>query len=252
MEKIEYQRLHEREYIHWWNIGRRRVLEAALSRHFKSSSAEQKVLDVGCGAGGNILFLKNFGQVTGLDISEEALRFSRKEPFANLVLGNAETLPFPDASFDVVSILDCIEHLEDDRKALHECRRVLKKDGVLLLTVPAHKWLWSRHDEALHHKRRYTRGELKKKIENAGFSVRELSHFVIPAIPFLLLKKCIRVIKKVLFPKKQEIIDTYDVLLPPFLNSALILWISIEKMLMRFFSLPLGSSLLAVARKMGN
>src|SRR3990167_7815124 len=93
MEKIEYQRLHEREYIHWWNIGRRRVLEAALARNLKFSPTERKVLDVGCGAGGNILFLKNFGRVTGFDISEEALSFSSDKGFSQLVLGRAEKMP---------------------------------------------------------------------------------------------------------------------------------------------------------------
>lgn len=249
MEKIEYERLYNRERVYWWNIGRRRILEAALRRRAPAPAASLDVLDVGCGAGGNILFLKSFGRVAGLDISDEALKFSRREPFVALVRGSAEALPFPDKSFDVVSILDCIEHLEDDARALRECRRVLKNDGVLLLTVPAHQWLWSRHDEALHHKRRYTRRELGKKVRNAGFEIQEMSHFVIPAIPFLLLKKSIRRVKKTLFPNTAEIIDTYDVILPRFLNNTLIGWLAFERLCMRFFPLPIGSSLVVVARK---
>ena len=172
MEKIEYQRLHEREYIHWWNIGRRRILEAALSRNLKFSPTERKVLDVGCGAGGNILFLKKFGNVTGFDISEEALSFSGDKGFSELVLGRAEILPFREGSFDIVSALDCIEHIEDDEAALQEAYRVLKDGGTLLLTVPSHPWLWSRHDEALHHKRRYTKNELQRKVRDAGFGIQ--------------------------------------------------------------------------------
>lgn len=252
MEKIEYQRLHEREYIHWWNIGRRHVLETALSRHFKSSSTEQKVLDVGCGAGGNILFLKKFGRVTGFDISEEALSFSSDKGFSELVLGRAEKVPFPDGSFDIVSALDCIEHIEDDDAALQEAYRVLKSGGTLLLTVPAHKWLWSRHDEALHHKRRYTQKELRRKIQDAGFALQEITHFVVLAIPFLLLQKGIRRTRKILFPNRKEVIDTYDVLLPPFFNKALIAWLAVERMIMKRVPLPFGSSLLVAARKRAN
>ena len=252
MEKIEYQRLHEREYIHWWNIGRRRVLEAALARNLKFSPTERKVLDVGCGAGGNILFLKNFGRVTGFDISEEALSFSSDKGFSQLVLGRAEKMPFPNGSFGIVSALDCIEHIEDDGAALQEMHRVLKDDGILLLTVPAHRWLWSRHDEALHHKRRYTEKELRGKIQSRGFVLQEITHFVVPAIPFLLFQKSMRKIKKTLFPNRKEIIDTYDVLLPPPLNRALVMWLAVERMVMEKFPIPLGSSLLVVARKRGH
>ena len=252
MEKIEYQRLHEREYIHWWNIGRRRVLEAALARNLKFSPTERKVLDVGCGAGGNILFLKKFGRVTGFDISEEALSFSSDKGFSQLVLGRAEKMPFPNGSFGIVSALDCIEHIEDDEATLQEAYRVLKDDGTLLLTVPAHRWLWSRHDEALHHKRRYTTKDLRRKIQDAGFALQEITHFVVPAIPFLLLQKIIRKIKKTLFPNREEVIDTYDVLLPSFLNESLIAWLAIEKAVMKRVPIPFGSSLLVVARKRGH
>lgn len=249
MEKIEYQRLYERESEYWWNVGRRHILEAALSRWVPTGIPEAAVLDVGCGAGGNILFLKNFGKVTGLDISKEALLFSGDKGFSELVLGRAEKMPFLDRSFDIVSALDCIEHIEDDEVALRENHRVLRDGGTFLLTVPAHRWLWSRHDEALHHKRRYTVGGLRDKISGAGFQVKEMSHFVIPAIPFLLLQKSIRGVTKTLFPKRQEVVETYDVLLPSFLNSALIAWLSFERMVMKKTAIPFGSSLLAVAKK---
>jgi len=248
MEKVEYERLYTRELSYWWNIGRRRILEAALHRHMHGG-VQKNVLDVGCGAGGNILFLGKFGRVTGLDISEEAIKFSRDKGFFELVLGRAEILPFPDRSFDIVTALDCIEHIEDDERALQECHRVLTRGGVLLLTVPAHRWLWSRHDEALHHKRRYTEQDLLKKIKNAGFVSREMSHFVLPAIPFLLLQKSIRGVKKLLFPRNTEVIDTYDMLLPPPLNTLLIGWLSLERAIMRGMRIPFGSSLMVVARK---
>ena len=248
MEKIEYQRIYERESFFWWFVGRRHILEEALRRIISTITKDLDILDIGCGAGGNILFLKKFGRVTGLDVSEEALKFSQDKGFSKLLLGKAEALPVPDKSFNIVSILDCIEHIDDDMKALHECERVLKKDGVLLLTVPAHRWLWSRHDEALHHKKRYTKSELISKIEVAGFVVQEISHFVIPAIPFLLFQKSMCRIKKVFYPRRKEIIDTYDVLLPSFLNKSLILWLNFENLIIKKISIPFGSSILLVAK----
>lgn len=198
MEIIEYRRLFEREEFYWWNIGRREILKSALKRHLAPGRGFS-VLDIGCGSGGNIKILGEFGEVTGFDISEEALTFAKThKAFKNLVQGNAEYLPFADASFDLVSALDVLEHMPDDRRAIQEIFRVLKKGGFALITVPAHHWLWSRHDEALHHLRRYTTDELRGKLLNAGFYIVWRSHFVIPAIPFLLFKEIMRRIRKVL------------------------------------------------------
>ncbi len=249
MEKIEYQRLYEREGAYWWNVGRRRILEERLRKRILPGTGDLNILDVGCGAGGNILFLKKFGKVTGLDVSEDALAFSRNKGFAALVPGRAEKLPFPDGSFDIVATLDCIEHIEDDRSALRECGRVLKNNGALLLTAPAHRWLWSRHDEALHHMRRYTATDLRIKICGAGFRIKEMSHFVIPAIPFLLVHKAVRFVKKRVFPNMKEVVDTYDVELPRFLNTALIAWLFLEKAVMKVATIPFGSSLMVVAER---
>ena len=206
------------------------------------------ILDIGCGAGGNIKILGEFGSVTGLDISEEALKFARTHGvFKDLILGDAEYLPFPDGAFDLVSAFDVLEHVPDDRKAITEIFRVLKRGGYALITVPAHRWLWSRHDEALHHLRRYTTNELRGKLAHAGFRVVEHSHFVIPAILFLLFKKMVRRIRKVW--GMEEAIDTYDTILPSWLNRILIFWLSIEKALMRVMPIPAGSSLVMIGQK---
>lgn len=249
MKKTAYQKLNETEYFHWWNVGRRRILERALRRHVPANATGLRILDVGCGTGGNMLFLGKFGQVTGLDINNDALAFSRNKGFSALFKGEAEKIPFQNSSFDIISTLDCIEHIEDDRAALREISRILKNTGTLLLTVPAHTWLWSRHDEALHHKRRYTGKDLREKIESAGFKIVEMSHFVVPAIPFLLFQKTVRGIKKHYCTKKEDDIDTYDYLLPRPLNALLIGWLAFECAAMRIFPIPFGSSLLVIARK---
>lgn len=248
METIEYKRLFERESFYWWNIGRRDILKSVLNRHLVSQRG-LSILDVGCGAGGNIKILGEFGGVTGFDISEEALKFARTHgTFKNLVSGNAEYLPFADESFDLVSALDVLEHIPDDHRAIREMFRVLKKGGFALITVPTHRWLWSRHDQALHHLRRYTTNELRTKLASAGFRVVQHSHFVIPAILFLLLKKMIRRIKKMW--GAEETVDTYDTILPPWLNRVLTRWLYTEKMMMRYISIPAGSSFMMLARKL--
>jgi len=248
VEHKEYKLLKDRERFFWWNVGKRCILRDALKRHIDTkSSSEREILDVGCGPGGNMLFLKEFGNVVGLDSSNEALKYAREEAYKNLVLGFVEELPFSNDSFDIVTALDVIEHIENDTQALKEIFKVLKPGGLLLLTVPAHKWLWSRHDEALHHKRRYTDRELKNKIEEAGFEIQNKSHFVVPAIPFLLFQKLVRYVEKILLPHKKDKIDTYDVILPSFLNSLLIAWLSVERFIMRIVPIPFGSSLLVIA-----
>lgn len=177
-------------------MGRRRILREALRRYTNNKSAV--LLDAGCGPGGNSLFLKDFGAITGLDPSGEALRYARGEAYTTLVQGSVTELPFQNASFDIVAALDVIEHIEDDTRALQEMFRVLKPSGLLLLTVPAYAWMWSEHDEALHHKRRYGRKEIRTKIINTGFNITEFSNFVIPAIPFRAFKIIVKKIKKCL------------------------------------------------------
>lgn len=248
METIEYRRLFEREEFYWWNIGRREILKSVFNQHlvFKRGLS---ILDIGCGAGGNIKILGDFGSVTGLDISEEALKFAKTHrAFKDLVMGDAEHLPFQNESFDLVSAFDVLEHVPNDRQAIQEMFRVLKKGGFALITVPAHRWLWSRHDEALHHLRRYTTNELREKLCHAGFSVVKHSHFVIPAIPFLLVRETMRRIQRI--PQERETIDTYDTVLPSWLNRFLIWWLFVEKIFMRFIPIPAGSSLVIISQKL--
>src|SRR3989344_4017825 len=169
MEIAEYKNLADRENFFWWNVGRRRILKDVVTRHMDSRGA--KILDVGCGPGGNILFLAEFGEVTGLDSSDEALSFARGRGFSRVVKGDGGALPFSDGTFHLVSALDVIEHIKDDERTLGEMFRVLKPGGLLLMTVPAYPWMWSEHDEALHHMRRYRAGELRTKIKNGGFLI---------------------------------------------------------------------------------
>ncbi len=245
MEFIEYQKLYEREIFHFWHVGRQEILGEALMRHLRSRVAN-KILDIGCGTGGNIFLLEKLGVVTGLDISEEALRLSKTRGFTNLILADATKMPFQNnANFDLVVCLDALEHIVADEKVIGEAFRVLNVGGLFLVTVPAHAWMWSPHDEALHHVRRYSKKEILSKLELGGFEIVEQSYFIMPALPINLFRKC----WDSLFNKKVTKKKAYDMIFPHFLNYILLSMLRFEKFLLRYISLPFGTSIMVVARK---
>ena len=120
-----------------------------------------RILDVGCGTGANLEMLSEFGEAEGVDVSAEALDFCRARGLENVKQGEAEHLPYEDESFDLVTGLDVVEHLDDDLAGLKEMRRVLRPDGRALLFVPAFMFLWGVQDDISNHRRRYTIAELK-------------------------------------------------------------------------------------------
>ena len=192
MNPEEYERMHALETDYWWFVGRRalvaRLLEA--TRPFIASEAPQLV-DIGCGTGANLPMLREAvgpqGAVFGLDFSPLALQWSRSEGEIeggqiHLSQGDALSLPLRDNCADIVTMLDVLEHLSDDSKALGEVQRILKPGGALILSVPAYQHLWSAHDEALHHFRRYEKAGLNRVLRRAGFNVWRLS-FAMSAMP---------------------------------------------------------------------
>lgn len=243
LRKEEYANLASREYFYWWNIGRRLILRSVLGRHIKTNRS--LILDVGCGSGGNILFLKNFGPVVGLDASDTALSFCRDKGFQELVLGDAQkNISYSNNHFNVVSAFDVLEHLPDDLGALKEMSRVCSPGGLVFVTVPALPFLWGPHDEYLGHQRRYTKKKLKKDFTRLGLDVLEASYFVMPAIPFIVTRRYLEKISK-----KNTQSHSFDVILPFWLNSTLIGWLKVERFLLNLFPLAFGSSLYVIARK---
>lgn len=160
---------------HWWYEGRRRILVAVLDSLGLPAGA--RLLDAGCGGGGNLAALTRFGEVTGLEPSLEPLAAARARHLAEVVHGSIESMPFADASFEVVTALDVIEHLDDDRAGLRELRRVTVPGGRLVVSVPAYQWLWSPHDVANEHRRRYSRPVLLAAAESAGWRPLLSSYF---------------------------------------------------------------------------
>lgn len=194
MMRHTYRILYQVEESHWWHRGRRRIIESFVKEICKNFKGRRpRILDVGCGTGGNLKLLSQFGDAEGVDVSTDALEFCRQRGLKNVRLGAAEELPFEDGTFDLVTALDVVEHIDDDVAGLREFRRVLKPDGRILLFVPTFMFLWGVQDDVSHHRRRYRLPELRKAVEQAGFEVERTTYANITFfLPILLGRKLMK------------------------------------------------------------
>lgn len=249
----DFQELYDLEETYWWFVGRRQLVRQLLERYV--AGPEARVLDAGCGTGGTMKELAGGtasvagggARLCGCDCSPHALSFCRQRGFTDLAAGDLLALPYADDSFRAVISCDVLEHLSDDRTGLAEMTRVLQPDGKLIITVPAHRFLWSEHDEALAHRRRYSARELRDKLKEAGLEVVKLSPVVVAAFaPILMFRMAQR-----LRPKLPDEPRTDLRVLPRWLNNLLIGSLKLENWLIRYINLPVGTSLVAVATKAG-
>ncbi len=239
----EYRVMFELEDHYWWYRGVRTLLRALLERYAPPNA---RLLDGGCGTGANLRWLEEFGSAIGVDISLQAIRFCRARglPAARAFVASLDELPFPNDGFDVVISTEVICNIADDAATFVELARVLKPGGVLIVQVPAYQWLWSIHDVAVGHRRRYAGRDLRAKIERAGFRIERLTHanaFFLPAIAAERLAfrsvRTGRVVRSDLQP------------LPALVNAMLSALFVAEMRLVSRVDLPYGLSLIAVARK---
>jgi SAM-dependent methyltransferase len=198
MQQHTYSIMYEVEGKHWWFYGRRKIIEGFVEKICREiAKRKPRILDVGCGTGANLQMLSQFGAAEGVDVSSEALEFCRARGLARVKQGAAETLPYEDASFDLVTGLDVVEHLDDDLSGLREMRRVLRPGGRALLFVPAFMFLWGVQDDISHHRRRYTLRELKQKVTEAGLSIERATYanmsFFLPILIGRLLMRLTRI-----------------------------------------------------------
>jgi SAM-dependent methyltransferase len=241
MRLEEYERMYRLEDRYWWFVGRRAVVRRLLEGRVAPGST---ILDVGCGTGATMKTLEEIGSPLGADSAHRALVFCRQRGVGPLLRSDAQSLALACESVDAVVALDLFEHLAHDVEAMRECWRVCRPGGVLVLTVPAYRLLWSEHDEALHHLRRYRLREVREKLTAAGFQDAHLSYAIVAA---LLPVAAFRTLQRVL--KREEGPKTSLIELPAFLNSALIWNLRAEAWLMKWLRFPFGVSVVGVAVK---
>lgn len=242
MERIIYDRIKELEQSHWWFVARREIIGDVLRRLNLPAKAE--ILEVGCGAGGNIPLLQDFGRVSALEPDPPSRAYVSERTGIDVKDGLLpDGLPFQPETFDLVCAFDVIEHVDDDAGSVAALARLVKPGGAMLTTVPAYLWLWSHHDELHHHKRRYTLSAYRRIFEAQGLRIEKASHFNTLLFPPALATRTLKTLTGSKAPD--------DAMPPGWLNSVLTGVFRMERPLLAGIDLPFGMSIILAARKPG-
>lgn len=238
MRQDLYKDLYIQEEKHWWHISKRNVVKGVLGAILHNRNL--KILDIGCGAGKTMDMLSRFGTVWGLDNNKKALSFCKKRGFQHLMLADAADTGFKDNFFDVVTMLDVLEHT-DENTTLQEIKRILKPDGFMIITVPTYQWLWSSWDEVLKHKKRYTKYNLGAAVKKNGFTIIKSSYmYSFLTLPVFIFRK---------LKSRQKSYESDFSTNPPFVNFLCTLFANIERYFVMRGWIPFGTSLILVCKK---
>ena len=240
MEISEYKNIFENEKTHFFYVSTHNLVASLISKWV--GRKELAILDAGCGTGGLMERLSRFGQVVGVDYNDEAIRYARKRGLT-IRKASLTKLPFKNNHFDLVICIDVIYHrgVGDDVAATREIRRVLKPGGILILRVPANKFLLSAHDRHVHTARRYSKGELAEKIKLAGLVVRQISYVHSP----IFLASLFRVaLERLTHQADNSSVGRVN----PVINQVLTMVLNLEgRLITNGLGLPFGQGLIAVA-----
>lgn len=241
MDALAYHSLRDLQDKHWWFVGRRKII-SELIRRLVALPKRARILEAGCGYGGNLAMLGRFGDLDAFEYEEGARAYASgllNKPVAPGFL--PDNIGFAGEAFDLVAMLDVLEHIDDDVGSLCTLRERLRDGGSILITVPAVPWLWSEHDEIHHHKRRYTKAGLRKVLQQAGFEVADVSYFNTLLFPLALAQRLAS-----RFSGKKFAADSMP---NRFVNGVLERIFAFENRLAGRVNLPIGLSLYAVARR---
>ena len=242
MEKDFYVTLHAVQERHWWYAARRDILASVIRDESARGLPDGLIYDLGCGVGANLPVLSRFGSVVGIDTSQDAVAFCHERGFANVRHADLNRLEgLEPESAKLVVLADVIEHLDDEVPCLTAARRLLKPNGMLLVTVPAFMFLWGPADELSHHRRRYTESSLRSVLQPL-FDIERTTYFNTLLFGTVLAGRAV----EKLFSRG----GNDEAAIPPAaINWALGTIFRAEASLLRGRRLPFGVSILSVARK---
>jgi len=241
MERKVYDQMAKLDSLHWWFTARRRILDGVIERIVRPPQ-DARILELGAGTGHNLAMLSRFGRVEASELDPVARDLASERlgrPVVEAALPDLSM--FPAASYDLVALLDVLEHVTDDRGSLFAIRDLLKPGGALLLTVPINPWMWSAHDVAHHHHRRYRRSEIRKLALDAGYDIDMLSPFNSLLFPPI---AAVRLVGKLTGKD-----DSDDALPSAPVNKVLDTIFGLERGLIGRVPMPFGVSLVAVLRR---
>ena len=239
MDRATYDRMAEIDGAHWWFVARRKIIER-LIRDQVSPKPGARILEMGAGTGSNIALLQKFGEVDAVEPDDPAREFAIRRTGVAIKGGLLpDGVDLADGHYDLIAMLDVLEHIPGDREALAALRPKLAPGGRILVTVPASPWLWSAHDVAHHHHRRYTAATLRRVFEGNGYRVRHLTHFNSMLYPLVVAARAVGKLTK------REGGD--DAMPPKALNALLQRLFASERHWVGRRTLPFGVSLAIVA-----
>ena len=241
MDSAVYQRMQELDRSHWWFVARRRILHDAIAMLGLPPGA--RILEAGCGAGGNLSMLGQFGTVSAMELDPDMRAVASDRSGITVEPGRLpDNIPFEPGSFDLVAALDVVEHVEEDGSAVVALGEMLRPGGTLIVTVPAYRWMWSEHDARHHHRRRYTRPEVRLLFDKAELQVTRVTHFNSLLLPLAIAAR----MAGKLTGRDGHADD--DMPASP-INAALRETFALERYLLRHTALPAGLSILGMACK---
>ncbi|QQX82296.1 class I SAM-dependent methyltransferase [Shewanella sp. KX20019] len=240
MDSIEYEVMASQQINHWWYRGRRAIVKSSIEKF--STEGLDSILEVGCGTGGNLSMLATFGEVYAVEMDDFARQHAADISGVDVKSGwLPENLPFQNKQFDLICLFDVLEHIRDDLSALISLKERLNKNGKVMITVPAYKWMFGKHDINMHHYRRYNSGDIKNLLEKAGIEVDYFTHFNSLLYPIAAITRIFDSVTNRAGPIGGS-------LRSKFLNDKLYDVFQFEQKLLDYMEFPIGLSIMVVGR----